>query len=75
MTEHTADQDAATPRTEREIFAHLGEDAYRDHVAASVRVAYALAGNPDIDDPRTIIDRLAAGETADDLVAEMLRET
>lgn len=71
MTDKESDQS----NTERELFAHLGEDAYRDHIAASVRVACALSGKVDIDDPRRIIDRLAAGESADDLVAEIVRES
>ncbi|GES36444.1 hypothetical protein RAJCM14343_1695 [Rhodococcus aetherivorans] len=31
-----------------------------------------MAGKFDIEDPRTIIDRLEAGETLDDLINELL---
>ncbi|MGN0040515.1 hypothetical protein [Rhodococcus sp. (in: high G+C Gram-positive bacteria)] len=58
----------------RERLAPLGEDAVRDHIAQNIRAANAMAGKFDIEDPRTIIDRLEAGETLDDLINELIEQ-
>lgn len=55
-----------------EIFASHGEEAIKNHIAQNIRAANAMAGKFDIEDPRTIIDRLEAGETLDDLINELL---
>ncbi|AOD24628.1 hypothetical protein SAMN02745947_05223 [Rhodococcus rhodochrous J3] len=59
-------------QTLREIFAPHGEEALKNHIAQNIRAANAMAGKFDIEDPRTIIDRLEAGETLDDLINELL---
>lgn len=44
----------------------------RETVAQHIRAANAMAGEFGGEDPRTIIDRLKAGETRDDLINELL---
>ena len=67
MTDH--DTDDTNPRPSlRERLAPFGEGAVKDHVAQNIRAAWAMAGEFDIDDPRTIIDRLEAGATREELL-------
>lgn len=52
----------------RERLEPLGEDVVRETVAQHIRAACAMAGHFGGEDPRTIIDRLKAGQTREDIL-------
>lgn len=62
-------------RSLRERLEPFGEDVVRETVAQHIRAACAMAGHFGGDDPRTIIDRLEAGDTSEALFDELRPKT